>query len=79
MSYSSSEKDLEEAMNDWMRKIELQINGVEDKIYSKKEIEKRIKNVEDQVSQAKTVASSSEKLANRLVDDVMAGQEEIQA
>ena len=77
MSYSSSDKDLEEAMNDWMRKIEGQINSVEDKIYSRKEIEKRMKNIEAQVGQAKTVASSSEKLANRLVDDVMAGQEEI--
>ena len=73
MSYSSSDKDLEEAMNDWMKKIEGQINSVEDKIYSRKEIEKRMKNIETQVGQAKTVASSSEKLANRLVDDVMAG------
>ena len=64
-------------MNDWMKKIEGQINNVEDKIYNKKDIEKRMKNLETEVSKAKTIAISSEKLANRLVDDVMAGQEEI--
>ena len=66
-------------MNDWIKKIECQINNVEDKIYNKKDIEKRMKNLETEVSKAKTIAISSEKLANRLVDDVMAGQEEIQA
>lgn len=66
-------------MNEWMGKIEVQINGIEDKVYDKKSVDKRMKNLEAMVDKAKTIAISSEKLANRLVDDVMAGQEEIQA
>ena len=50
LASSASEKDLESAMNEWLNKIEVQVNNIEGKIYDKREIEKRMKNLEGQVN-----------------------------
>jgi len=80
-------QNFEAAINEWIDSLEVQVNGIENKIYERayKEdlaaLEIKMasfeKDVEDKLQGCQEAISATEKLANRFADDSMAGQEEI--
>lgn len=79
-----SNEEIQNALNDWMDKIEKQINEVEDTVGSMPDtrtIEVRMKDFQNDivthVNSIQQTAVGAEQLANRLTDDALAGQEDL--
>lgn len=75
-----SSEEVQRALNDWMDKIEQQVNSIEEIVYKNittKTEEGKKSDLYHQINSAKQIAIGAEQLANRLTDDALAGQEEL--
>lgn len=80
-------EDVQSTLNEWMDKVEQQVNTIEENLYMRANkadltrVEVRIKKLEEEsineIASVKAMATGAEQLASRMVDDAMAGQEDL--
>ena len=76
-------EDVQHTLNEWMDKVEQQVNTIEENLYLRANksdltrVEAKLKKLEEEsineIASTKAIANGAEQLATRMVDDVMAG------
>jgi hypothetical protein len=80
-------KKMESALNDWLEKVEEQVNSIEDKLQDKATIfdiqqldlklQTEVRDRQYATDQIVQIAQNAEKICNRLTDDALASVEEL--